>query len=378
MSLNNMSLEAFKITTKKTNNACSVPLSMQLSGELAKNHIIVHRAKDVGRLYNKSHFGKTLTGNILQLDLLEGVFLLGEQKIRIVHGKKTVSFQELVMRASQLIPSFEMKYLLFKDLRNKGHSIPRCEHENPTTFQKAASTQEQNTTDVFIMAFSERDIFSIEQTKQLASSIKKRKADLWYGIVDEEGDITYYEISVLAPKGKIHAHAFAKGSGLLLENRLVLFENKLSEDLLEKEFFGKPFGDGLQLSLVEALYLAKNGTITIHDLEGEKISLKNFEESIGQGQPDIDQRLAVFTDLKKRGLLVKTGFKFGAHFRAYTQQPEKTHAEYLIHVVKQSFRSTWAEMSRAVRLAHSVNKEILFAQVDGEEITYIKIGRLRP
>lgn len=351
---------------------------MQLSGELAENYIVVRRAKDVGRLYNKSHFGKTFTGNILQLDLLESVFLLGEQKIQIVHRKKTISFQELVMRASQIIPSFEMKYLLFKDLRNKGHAIHRCEHENPTTFQKIASTKEQDTTDVFIMAFSERDTFSIEQTKQLTTLIKKRKADLWYGIVDEEGDITYYEISIVAPKGEIHTHAFSKGSGLLLGNRIVLFEKKLSEELLKKEFFGKTFGSGLQLSLVEALYLAKNSIITPHNSQGKKISLKNFEKIIVKVQPDINQRLMVFTDLKKRGMLVKTGFKFGAHFRAYTQQPEKTHAEYLIHVVNRSFSSTWAEMSRAVRLAHSVNKEILFAQVDGEKITYIKIGRLRP
>jgi len=164
----------------------------------------------------------------------------------------------------------------------------------------------------------------------------------------------------------------------MLENRLVLFEKELSEDLLKKEFYGKPFGRGLQLSLVEGLYLAKKDIITIYDLKGNKVSLKKFERSINETQPDINQRLAVFTDLKKRGMLVKTGFKFGAHFRAYTQQPEKTHAEYLIHAVDQSFSSIWAEMSRAVRLAHSVNKEILFAQVTGEEVTYVKIGRLRP
>ena len=95
-------------------------------------------------------------------------------------------------------------------------------------------------------------------------------------------------------------------------------------------------------------------------------------------QPDIDLRFNVFKDLKKRGLLVKTGFKFGAHFRAYTTKPDHTHAEYLIHVVDSDFKSSWAEISRAVRLAHSVNKEIVFAKVDETKIVYIKFGRLRP
>ena len=77
-------------------------------------------------------------------------------------------------------------------------------------------------------------------------------------------------------------------------------------------------------------------------------------------------------------MLVKTGFKFGAHFRAYTKKPEETHAEYLVHVVPNGFKSTWAEISRAVRLAHSVNKEIAFARVEKNKIDYVKFGRLRP
>ena len=55
-----------------------------------------------------------------------------------------------------------------------------------------------------------------------------------------------------------------------------------------------------------------------------------------------------------------------------------THAEYLVHVVNKNFKSIWAEISRAVRLAHSVNKEILFARVDGKDLDYIRLGRLRP
>ena len=95
-------------------------------------------------------------------------------------------------------------------------------------------------------------------------------------------------------------------------------------------------------------------------------------------QSDVKSRLIVFKDLKKRGLIVKTGFKFGAHFRAYAQKPDDTHAEYLIHVVEKDFKSIWAEISRAVRLAHSVNKEIIFARIENSKIDYIKFGRLRP
>jgi len=79
-------------------------------------------------------------------------------------------------------------------------------------------------------------------------------------------------------------------------------------------------------------------------------------------------------------MIVKTGFKFGTHFRAYTKSPHKSHAEYLIHGVTDSFTTSWAEISRAVRLAHSVNKTFAFAiyTSNRKKITYISLSRLRP
>ena len=82
--------------------------------------------------------------------------------------------------------------------------------------------------------------------------------------------------------------------------------------------------------------------------------------------------------MKNRGLIVKTGFKFGTHFRAYTKKPHITHAEYLIHVVNKNFKTIWSDFSRAIRLAHSVNKEFIFAIQYNKKIEYIKLGRLRP
>ena len=158
----------------------------------------------------------------------------------------------------------------------------------------------------------------------------------------------------------------------------MIFGEQQAKSLLEKEFFGKPFGSGLQLSLVEALYLMEKNLIDVQGSDGKQLSTKAFTQIIKQSQPDIKSRMTVFGDLKKRGLIVKTGFKFGAHFRVYTKQPDEAHAEYLIHVVDKGFKSTWAEISRAVRLAHSVNKEIIFTRIDETAIDYIKLGRLRP
>jgi tRNA-intron endonuclease len=88
-----------------------------------------------------------------------------------------------------------------------------------------------------------------------------------------------------------------------------------------------------------------------------------------------------YSDLRSRGYLVKTGLKFGAHFRVYArgEAPGETHSAYLVHAIPESHKFTSTELARAVRLAHSVRKNILFAVVDDEgDITYYSIARETP
>ncbi|MDH7506717.1 MAG: tRNA-intron lyase [Candidatus Thermoplasmatota archaeon] len=344
---------------------------MQIHGKIVNDKIIVDKPKDVGRLYNKSHFGTPLPGNKLELDLIEGVFLSEEGKIKIFRNKCEISFDELVKIAIKNIFDFEIKYLVYKDLRKRGHIIKLFKEDKKIIFYELKNN-------FLIKTFSERDIFDIDETKKLLKNAKKKDKQLWFAIVDEEGDLTYYKINLLEIKGVNKEYTYDKVNGVLLKNRVIIFDTVVSKNLYEKEFYGKPFGKDLQLSLVEALYLLEKGIIDIKTEKDKKLSKEELEQIIFKLQPDIVSRLVVFKDLKKKGLIVKTGFKFGAHFRVYTSKPDDTHAEYLIHVVDKGFKSTWAEISRAVRLAHSVNKQIVFARVNKDKIDYIDFGRLRP
>jgi tRNA-intron endonuclease len=350
---------------------------MDISGELIGDHVLVKKASDIGRLYDKSHIGTILPSNILQLSLLESVFLLDEGKMFLHEKKKQIPFSLLLKRAVQQIPEFETKYLVYKDLRNRGHAITQV-NETPAISFRKYTEKKQTVTSCVIAAYSERDILDIEITQQLIRQYTKGKNALWFALVDEEGDLTYYDIASVDLKGDIVEQRYPVGTAVLLKNRLIVFDKDLSHQLLQKEFFGKPFGETLQLSFVEALYLLEKGILEIQTTDGTFLSEEKCVRKMQKLQSDIVQRLQVFKDLKRRGLLVKTGFKFGAHFRAYSKHPEATHAEYLIHVIEKDFTSIWAEVSRAVRLAHSVNKEFIFACINGDSIDYIRFGRLRP
>jgi tRNA-intron endonuclease len=353
----------------------------EIIGELLDNRITIKKSKDVGRLYNKSRFGETISGNKLVLNLIEGVFLVDEGKLKVYQKGNEIFLRDLIKISHILIPNFEIIYLVFKDLRKRGYPLKIFKEKNEFNFylNKKDGLFNDNKNLCYIKVFSERSIMNINKINQITKKAYKNNIALWFTIVDEEGDITYYNISISNIKGEISEGRYEKITGKIFENRIVIFDKKNSNSLFEEEFYGKPFGKGLQLSMVEALYLMKKKILKVTNIDDNKFLLFNqFKKLIIEIQPDINLRFAVFTDLKKRGLIVKTGFKFGSHFRAYRKDPFTTHAEYLINVVDKDFISNWAETSRAVRLAHSVNKEIIFGIVTKNNIEYLKFGRLRP
>jgi tRNA-intron endonuclease len=108
------------------------------------------------------------------------------------------------------------------------------------------------------------------------------------------------------------------------------------------------------------------------------VTLASLKKRARALQPDFDLRLSAFKDMKGRGLIVKTGFKYGSHFRAYEGDPGRQHARYLVHAVPEKYSTMWPEVSRAVRLAHGVKKEILLGRVTEREVEYVSLSRYRP
>ena len=94
----------------------------------------------------------------MQLDLLEGIFLIGENKIRIFKDKKELDFQALVTFATKVIPEFEIKYLIFKDLRKRGLAIKLCDKNKQTTFYQFKQKKEEEKDNASSLHF-QKEIF---------------------------------------------------------------------------------------------------------------------------------------------------------------------------------------------------------------------------
>ena len=86
-------------------------------------------------------------------------------------------------------------------------------------------------------------------------------------------------------------------------------------------------------------------------------------------------------DLKNRGYIIKTGFKYGSEFRLYERGggPGKGHSDYLVKVLYENYDVRVLDFSSYVRVAHGVNKKLLLAIVDEDlDITYYNVEWTRP
>ncbi len=168
----------------------------------------------------------------------------------------------------------------------------------------------------------------------------------------------------------------------LYKNKIMVLDETQANHLYQRGSFGKPLSGGkLQLSPVEALYLLEAGKIQAADAKGKKLTFKALVKKFTRSDPDFMLKYTVYADLRSRGYILKTGLKFGAHFRVYErgEKPGEAHSKFLVQAVPEGVKLTPTEVARAVRLAHSVKKKIFWGVVDDEgDITYYSIARERP
>lgn len=339
-------------------------VAKMIKAELKDDKVIVGDKKNASRIYNKGFFG--VYEEKLELNLIEACYLLDKGKFEIEKNGKKINLKKFMEHALSYIPDFEIKYFVYRDLRERGYIVK----VGDDFFLYERGKKPPAKPSFTVKAISERAKFKI---KEMAEFIKSAKNKLIVGIADEEGDLTYYIAKFFKLKGNLEERQY-EGKIILLNDRCIVWDEELMEKLRE-DFIGRDFGKYVQTSLTETCYLATKGAKIIKN--GRKIGMKRFIQHAKKIQPDIEDRFKVYSELRKFKLLPKTGFKFGSHFRVYSSAPEGSHAPYLIHVVPANYEATWAEISRAVRLAHSVKKEMIFSMVD-EEVKYIRLKRITP
>jgi tRNA-intron endonuclease len=169
-----------------------------------------------------------------------------------------------------------------------------------------------------------------------------------------------------------------------IENFLVVWNPTDGSELYKMGFYGKPLGIAkpkipefnvpLILDLMEGLYLAEKGTITVHEgSEKRKVSIKKLRQKAKQLYEDFEEKYSVYQDLRNSELIVTPGIKFGCDFAVYKHGPGVEHAPYMVSVKSAKSEITATEIVKAGRLATTVRKRFIIAvpNLEREKIRYL-------
>ena len=117
-----------------------------------------------------------------------------------------------------------------------------------------------------------------------------------------------------------------------------------------------------KLDIYETVFLMGEGVLSVDSAtRGDIVDIATRRRS------DFQKLYDVYSDWRSKGYVVKTGFKFGTHFRVYFPgaRPVKddnwVHSKHVLHVFPRDVKLLTAEWARVIRVAHSVRKTFILA-----------------
>jgi len=165
---------------------------------------------------------------------------------------------------------------------------------------------------------------------------------------------------------------------VLSGDRVVVHDARIAGQLAARNF-GEVKDKMLYLNLYEASLLVDEGKLSV-EKGGKKLSLKELMRSGEKANDGFAMKYDVFKDLRLfRGYVVKSGIKFGCDFVVYPRgkTPGNSHSKWMVHVMPESARVDYSEITRAARLATNVKKSMLFATATERGPVYYEICHVR-
>lgn len=352
-----------------------------MPGILKDEGVIVYDEKEGNQIYNKGYFGEPLSGGGVNLNIFEALYLVKDERLTVENQKEEqVDAFELMKRGVKSDEHFQKNYFVYEDMRKRGYVVkPASDPADFRVFPRGGGPG-KTPSKYWISTKHEMEEFCIENILELIDKTNNIKKRAMIGMVDCEKDVTYYNLSTIDLKGEIDLPEEKTFEGCFIEDDIILKngqkygnENENDETVNEKEskISREPY-------LMDIIFLIENDLATFDDGEGEN-SISDRLKSVARKKIDrFQMKYEIYKDLRRRGLIPKTGFKYGSVFRCYLRDPTQYHAEYLVQPVKEAFNTSWYNVSKSVRLAHSVKKDLLYAVSENEEIKYVKIKRETP
>jgi tRNA-intron endonuclease len=161
--------------------------------------IISTNSSEAYSLYKKSYFGEPV-GDKIQYSFSEALFLVEKGKIDVFVKGKKITKKELLKKLQRFDKKIQIKYPVFKNLRERGHIVKTALKFGAEfrVYEKGSKSGKNHAKWIVFTDYESGKLtwHEFSAKNRVANSTKK---NLLLAIVDEEGDITYYEIKWIKP-----------------------------------------------------------------------------------------------------------------------------------------------------------------------------------
>ncbi|MCK5282293.1 MAG: tRNA-intron lyase [Nanoarchaeota archaeon] len=173
----------------------------KINASFIKDRVVTENSNEARELYNQSRYGSLTEEGKVQLSLIETMYLSEKGKIAVFDGRnKGLSSESFLKKAQKIEPNFWVRYCVFKDMRNRGYIIKTAMKFGADfrVYDRGVKPGEDHAKWVVfpVQEASALTWYEFSAKNRVAHSTRKR---LLIGCVDEENDVTYWEIRWVRP-----------------------------------------------------------------------------------------------------------------------------------------------------------------------------------
>ncbi|MBI4140759.1 tRNA-intron lyase [Candidatus Woesearchaeota archaeon] len=168
---------------------------------LSQGRILSENSDAARSLYNQSRFGSLLPNGLVQFSLAEALYLLEKNRILLFDGKnRLIDADKFLKRAKKSDKNFWVRFCVFRDVRDRGYIVKTALKFGADfrVYDRGVKPGEDHAKWVLFPVHESEVLtwYDFAAKTRVAHSTKKK---LLIAVVDDEGDVSYWETRWLRP-----------------------------------------------------------------------------------------------------------------------------------------------------------------------------------
>lgn len=186
---------------KQSGTIAGVMADLKVIAMFADGKILTENSDAARELYNQGRYGAPADNGKIKLSLLEAMHLCAKGRVSVQDKRgKEINPEELMKKCQRLDSRFWIRYAVFRDIRERGYIIKTALKFGADfrVYERGVKPGEDHAKWIIYPAHETETMTwqDFAAKNRVAHSTKKR---LMMGVVDDEGDVSYWEIRWMKP-----------------------------------------------------------------------------------------------------------------------------------------------------------------------------------